>query len=98
VDKIYPNPYDPGLSDIKLGISLNRNARWFGLKIYTVGFRFVRSIALSGIPDEGKGILSISRVNFAALSSGTYYYILSAISDDGATAVSKPGYILIFNR
>jgi len=98
VDKIYPNPYDPGLSDIKLGISLNRNARWFGLKIYTVGFRFVRSIALSGIPDEGKGILSITRVNFAALSSGTYYYILSAISDDGATAVSKPGYILIFNR
>ncbi len=97
VENIYPNPYYPAKSDVKLIIHVNNNSGWYSLKIYTSAFRLVRNIPLYGNPAAGRDVLTANRRNFAGLSGGTYYYALAAVSDKGATVLSKPGYIMILN-
>ena len=79
-------------------MGVDKNIRSFGLKIFTEAFRLVRDINVNGDASSGKHTVTIDRRNLTGLASGTYYYVMSAASDDGSSAISKPGYVIILNR
>jgi hypothetical protein len=58
----------------------------------------VRDINVNGEVSNGKHTVTIDRRNLTGLASGTYYYVMSAVSDDDSSATSKPGCIIILNR
>jgi hypothetical protein len=98
VDEIYPNPCNPALYDLVLNVGADKNVRSYGLKMFTEAFRLIREISVDGNMSVGKNALVINRANFKGISSGIYYYVLSAVSVDGFKAVSKPGAVIIMNK
>jgi len=79
-------------------VGSDREVKSFSFKIFTEGFRLIRDINVDGNLLTGKNFLTINRANFKGISSGIYYYMLSAVSVDGFAAVSKPGAVIILNK
>jgi hypothetical protein len=98
VNEVYPNPCDPRLYDLAFSVGADKNIRSFGLKIFTAAFRLVRDISVSTGASSEKNTVTMDRGYLTGLASGTYYYVMSAVSDDGYSAISKPGCVLILNR
>jgi len=98
VDKVYPNPCNPEFYDLIFSIIVNKNSRSYSVKIFTEGFRMIRNISINETQAAGKNNLTVNRAVLTALSNGVYYYTISAASDDGFTAISKPGNIIILRK
>jgi hypothetical protein len=75
----YPQPYNPQ-KDLYVLAGMAQNAANVTIKIYTDAFRLIRVVQISG---PVSGPMTVDRVNFTGVSTGIYYFIISAEASDG---------------
>jgi non-lysosomal glucosylceramidase len=95
--EIFPNPYDPGSGqDMHIWFDISRNAVKITFKLYTAAFRAIKEITWTG--NFGAGEITDRTVpvrELALLANGTYYYMITGVSDSGTSARSRAGVVVI---
>jgi len=92
--KTWPNPYDPYAGNIHIGYTLTQAVDEVDLRLYTVSFRHIRTIMLSGSDFAGGKIATVDSSNFNTLANGSYYFILIA-KQAGKQVKSRAAVIII---
>src|ERR1035437_3124715 len=90
---IYPNPYDPENTGLKINISITRAASDIKIRIYTVSFRRVMDLDFGPINTK-EAIITIPAGRLTHLSAGIYHVVVTGKSD-GNKAISKPVELVI---
>jgi hypothetical protein len=94
---LYPNPYNPSTGQpLTLSVNINQNYDKATLKLYTSGYRLVKKIILlDEAAPAGERVFSVNAWHLSKLSSGTYYYLVEAVTDMDKIIKSKASYLII---
>lgn len=84
----YPNPVNPDVRDLQLGINFVSAATSVKFLVYTRGFRLVKSVELGASP-AGFFIKPVSRTNLQDLSAGMYLYVIKQANSAGTESKSR---------
>lgn len=85
---VYPNPVNPGIEDVKLGITLNRPADVITFRLYSPGYRLIREIIWTSVP-AGYYTGTVGKSQLVDLSNGVYYCRISITYQDKTTEKMK---------
>ena len=90
---IYPNPYNLK-ENLNIGFNLSQNCKTIKVKIWTSGFRLIKTINYLGY-DAGGQILAVESKNLTNLANGVYYIVLEAINYEDKKVISKPQVLVV---
>ncbi|MEI7542226.1 MAG: glycoside hydrolase family 44 protein [bacterium] len=85
----YPNPINPDLYDLKLGVDVVQASSSIKALIYTRAFRLVKVIELGGSSSTGIVVKTINKESLKNLATGTYLYIVKQKGLSGLESKSK---------
>ena len=89
---VYPNPYFPGATDLYVSAGMAQNAADVTIRLYTDAFRLIR-VAQIRVPVSGP--MSVDKAYFRDLSTGIYYFIISAEMPGGERKKSRIQNLII---
>ncbi|PKL92869.1 MAG: hypothetical protein CVV21_00570 [Candidatus Goldiibacteriota bacterium HGW-Goldbacteria-1] len=89
---VYPHPYNPNDSMLRIRYTLTKKAKEVNLKVYSVSFRLVKEIKLSGEVYAGVKTAEIPASRLKTFACGTYYFV---IRDDSGAASKTDKLIII---
>jgi hypothetical protein len=91
---IYPNPVNPGYTDVKLKITITQPASEAKIRIYTAAFRRIMEMEL-GAQDTKEITVTIPKERINRLAAGAYFVVVTGKSIGKEKAASKPEQLLI---
>jgi hypothetical protein len=91
---IYPNPYNPNKGDLKIAFILSSNCKTIKIKIWTSGFRLIKTISYQQ-HNAGENVLAIESRKLSNLANGVYYVVIEAINYNSERTTSKPQILMI---
>jgi len=87
---VYPNPYNSKKGNLKIGLEVTNNVRLIKVRIYTVGYRFIKQIIKEGVYNAGYNEITIERRYIGDIANGVYYIIVECVESKGDKIKSKP--------
>jgi hypothetical protein len=91
---VYPNPVNPGVDDVKAGITLDKPADKITFRLYSTGYRLIREVKWTSAP-AGYYTGTIDKSELAELSNGVYYYRINITYQDKTTENLKVRKLVI---
>jgi hypothetical protein len=91
---VYPNPVNPGVDDVKAGLTLDRPADEITFRVYSPGYRLIREVRWSSVP-AGYYTGTIGKSLLAELSNGVYYYRINITYQDKTAEKMKIRKLII---
>ena len=91
----YPNPFSPQAGNVlTINYFISRDVDKIEMKIYTLAYRLIKHLKLSGNAAAGWKSVPIADTYLNRLSSGIYYYYLTA-KEGNAVVRSNVEYLII---
>ena len=92
---VYPNPYNSKKGNLKIGLEVTNNVRLIKVRIYTVGYRFIKQIIKEGVYNTGYNEITIEGRYIEDIANGVYYILVEGIGSKGDKIRSKPNVFVI---